>query len=371
MDRMTIKNPAPERQSVFWESFFLPILKYKKLTYIIVGSSLLATLLICLVIKNSYTSTATILPSGTGGLSSELKDLAAGSLSDLGLGASDQAPENSSTLFPDVLTSRLISEKVLERSYAFKRNSKFISMTLAEYVNESNLDRAIKELKKLVNISVDKRTGVITLSVTTDYPELSAGVVHAYLEELDDYNIHHRQSKASENEKFTAKRMTEIRGELAQAEDTLRAFKESNMNYMSASDPGLQVELTRLQREVDLKSSLYLTMSQQHELARVDAVRDIPVVQVLDKGDIPLTKSGPRRSVYLAGALLGSLIVSILISLWLDLSIKRGVNRDLKRAISYPSIRMNKFESQIVNRIKRLADLVENIEPKSEERMIQ
>jgi uncharacterized protein involved in exopolysaccharide biosynthesis len=360
-----------DKESVFWESFVFPILKYKKLTYIIVGSALLGMLVFCLIIKNKYTSTATILPSGSNSLSSDLKDLAVGSLSDLGLGASTQAPENSSALFPDILASRLISEKILQRSYSFSHDSRPESMTLYEYIDLPNLDKAIKKLNKLVSIYTDKRTGVITLSVTTEYPELSAEVVHAYLEELDEYNIHHRQSTGSENEKFTSRRMAEIKIELESAEDTLRAFKESNMNYMTSSDPELQVELTRLQREVDLKSSLYLTMSQQYELARVEAVKDIPVVQVLDEGAVPLIKSWPRRSIFLAYALFGSLFLSILLSLWLDLSIKRGINRDLKRVISYPSIHMNRFESKIANRITRLADLVESKETNSEEMMIQ
>ena len=181
MDRMIIKSPTMDKESVFWESFVLPILKYKKLTYIIVGSAVLAMLILCLIINNRYTSIATILPSGNSGLSSDIKDLAAGSLSELGLGASMQAPENSSALFPDILTSRLISEEVLNRSYSFNHNFKPKSMTFYEYIDAPNFDMAIIKLKKLVNIYTDKRTGVITLSVTTEYPELSAAVVTTFI----------------------------------------------------------------------------------------------------------------------------------------------------------------------------------------------
>jgi uncharacterized protein involved in exopolysaccharide biosynthesis len=365
MDRITIKNAPVEKQSVLWESFILPILKYKKMTYIVVSVSMLATLAICLLINNKYTSTASILPTGPSGLSSELKDLAAGSLGALGLGASGEAPENSSALFPNVLNSRLISEKILRRNYSFYFKSKPMSMTLEEYLDQANLDRELECLNKIVGISADKKTGVITLSVTTHYPELSAAVVHAYLEELDDYNIHHRQSSASENEKFTAKRLLQIKSELAATEDTLRSFKQANMNYMVSSDPMLQLELSRLQREVDLKASLYLTMAQQNEMAKVDAVKDIPVVQVLDRGAVPVEKSSPQRSIYLIGALLGSLFFSILLSLWYDLSLKRGVNREFKRIASAPEIHMNKFESRIAGRLAKLADIMEKDQTQS------
>ncbi|HBC47996.1 MAG TPA: hypothetical protein DEO84_06725 [candidate division Zixibacteria bacterium] len=359
MDKITIKAVPIEKSSPFWESFVLPILKYKRMTYFVVSITVLSTLTICLLLKNQYTSSASILPTGASGISSELKDLAAGSLGELGLGSSNEAPENSSALFPNVLNSRLISEKILKRTYSFNYKSKPISLTLEDYIGQSNLDRTIRKLSKLVDISTDKKTGVISLSVTTEYPEFSAAIVHAYLEELDDYNIHHRQSTASENEKFTARRLEEIKLELAAAEDTLRSFKQANLNYLVSSDPLLQLELSRLQRELDLKASLYLTLAQQNEMAKVDAVKDIPVVQVLDRGSIPLEKSSPHRSYYLAFALLGSLFFSILLSLWFDLSLKRGANHDLRRIATIPGIRMNKIESRIAQRLVRIADIMD------------
>jgi uncharacterized protein involved in exopolysaccharide biosynthesis len=356
MDKLTIKSG--EKASALWESFIFPVLSHKKMIYIIVLSSLVITLVVCLLLSNKYTSAASILPSGPVGLSSDLKDLAAGSLGELGLGASNQAADNSSALFPNVLESRLISEKILQRKYSFNFKSRPMSLTMNEYIDAANIDRTIKKLHKLVKVTADKKTGVIAIAVTTKYPELSAAVVHAYLEELDDYNIHHRQSAARENQKFTTRRLEEIKSELASAEDTLRSFKQSNMNYMISSDPGLQLELSRLQREVDIKAALYLTMAQQNESARVDAVKDVPIVQILDRGGIPIEKTSPHRSIYLLGALFGSLFVAIILSLWLDLSVKRGVNRDIRRIASAPGIHMNRIESRIANRIVKIADTI-------------
>ncbi len=359
MDKMTLKRGAAESISPFWEALVLPLLKYKKMIYAITATSVLATLAVCLLLKNQYTSTAVILPSGGGGLSSELKDLAAGSLGELNLGAANQAPENSSALFPSVLASRLVSERILARAYSFYDGDRAMRLSMADYIEALNADRAIMKLKQLVAIDTDRKTGVIRLSVTTEYPELSAAVARAYLEELDDYNIHHRQSTASENEKFTSKRLEEIKTELGAAEDSLRFFKASNMNYLTGSDPGLQLALSRLQRDVDLMASLYLTMAQQNEMARIEAAKDIPVVQVLDYGQVPSEKSSPRRSVYLAGALLGSFFFSCLLALWLDLSVKRGHGGQLRRVVSSPEVRMNRLESRIAGRLTRIADLIE------------
>jgi uncharacterized protein involved in exopolysaccharide biosynthesis len=235
-------------------------------------------------------------------------------------------------------------------------------MTLEEYIDAPNFDRAIKGLKKLVRIATDKKTGVISIAVTTKYPEFSTAIVHSYLEELDNYNINYRQSTARENMKFTANRLAEIRGELTLTEDTLRSFKGSNMNYMVSIDPQLQLELTRLQRESDIKSALYLTMSQQHEMARVDAVKDIPVVQVLDRGSVPVEKSSPRRSLLLIGALFGSLFVSIIVTLWIDLAVRRDIRSNLDSVMSSPSVRINKIEAVIARRLSGLVNVIQKKE---------
>jgi uncharacterized protein involved in exopolysaccharide biosynthesis len=358
MDRITLKSNLAESPSLFWESLVLPTLRYKKLTYIIVSSSVCVALIVCLLLPNNYTSSASILPSGAASISSELKDLAAGSLGELGLGAAAQAPDNSSALFPNILTSRIVSEKILCRNYSFCHKGRSENMTLTEYLGSSNLDRSLIKLKKILQIDTDRKTGVIRLSATTTYPELSAAVVHAYLQELDDYNIHHRQSTASENAKFTGHRLDEIKIELAAAEDTLRSFKSSNMNYMVSNDPGLTLELSRLEREVDLKSTLYLTMSQQNEMAKIEAAKDIPVVQILDYGAVPLEKSSPRRSIIMIASFFGSLFFSLVLCLWIDISKKRGLRQNIKSIVERPEIQMNRIESGIARRIVRIADAI-------------
>jgi uncharacterized protein involved in exopolysaccharide biosynthesis len=362
MDKLTIKNNAADSRSPWIEMIIMPILRYKKMTYIMVSSTIAVTLISCLMLKNQYTSTAAILPTGNTSISSELKDLAAGSLGELGLGGVSQGAENTSALYPSILSSRRISERILERNYSFYHKSKPYSMTLDEYIDASNRDKALKELDKLLAVDVDRKTGVIKLSITTDYPELSAAVVHAYLEELDDYNIHYRQTSASENVKFTSRRSGEIRAELEQAEDSLTAFKEANMNFMVSNDPLMQLELSRLQREVDIKSSLYLIMAQQNETAKVEAAKDIPVVQILDPGAVPIDKKSPKRSIILAGAALGSLLLSFMLSVWFDISIKRGLNKQIRQVVESPEIKMSNFEARIAGRIGRFAEMIDKLE---------
>jgi uncharacterized protein involved in exopolysaccharide biosynthesis len=330
------------------------------MSYVIVTSAMLVTLVYCLLLPNKYTSVATILPSGSGDDLSSLQDLAGASLAELGLGTLMQASENSSVIFPKVLTSRMLSEQILKEQVNFVHDGESKSLTLAEYIDAPNIDLAIRDLSQLVRVDLDRRTGYITLAVTTEFPELSSGVVKNYLKLLDDYNINHRQSKARENEKFIEKRVAEASVELVLAENELEEFREMNRNYISSSDPELQKELTRLDRDVTVKETIYLTLVKKHELARLEAAKDVPIVQVLDNGATPQIKSSPKRSLYLVAALFGSVFMSVFLSLWFDLSVKRGLRANLEKIALSPDIQINRIESHIVQRAARLAEVLEN-----------
>lgn len=368
MEKLTLPH-SPELSSAFWQNFVLPVLRHKRMTYTFVATSVAVTLIIALLIPNQYTSTATLLPTASNDQISELKDLAAGSLGDLGLGALKQPSDQSSALYPQILTGRTISEDILSRTYRFDDDGRPKSLTMAEYVDEPNIDLSLRALNDLVAVSVDRRTGLVWLSVTTKYPELSAAVVHAYLEELNDYNINKRQSQAKSNERFMAERLTQIKKELSNAEDSLLAFKEQNRNFGTSSDPELQLQLGRLERDVLIQSEQATLMTRQHEMARIDAVKDVPVVNVLDSGSVSVLKSWPHRSVYLLTSLLVSLFGGILLSLWLDISSKRRFREQFEQTVQHSDVHFNRIETKVINRVARLAgtgSVVESARPAAE-----
>ena len=226
---------------------------------------------------------------------------------------------------------------------------------MAEYVDQPNVDLALLALGERMGVSLDRKTGVVYLSVTTRYPGLSAAVVHGFLDELNDYNVNKRQSKASANEHFIAQRLDQIKTELAQAEDSLLVFKRQNQNFETAGDPTLQLELERRERASVLKTEEFALMTKQYELAKIDAVKDVPVVNILDSGAVPIEKSWPHRSVYLFSALLFSLFGGIVLSLWRDLSGKRRFGDHFERTIHSPELHFNRFEERIIGRVATLA----------------
>ena len=128
--------------------------------------------------------------------------------------------------------------------------------------------RGLRRLHKIVEVNVSTKTGVVEFAVTTESPALSLRVAQRMLELVNDYNLRRRQSQARQEREFLEGRLTEVRRELSQAEDSLARF--SRRNRRLADSPELQVEQERLQRQVTLRQQIYLTLAQNYEAAKLD-----------------------------------------------------------------------------------------------------
>jgi uncharacterized protein involved in exopolysaccharide biosynthesis len=133
-------------------------------------------------------------------------------------------------------------------------------------------------------------------------------VANYYLECLDNFNQNQRKTSAGQNRQFIEKRLAEAKSELTEAESNLKNLRQRNMNYYGATDPELAMLNSQLQREVEVKSQVYLTLCQQYELASIQEKKELPVIQILDSAQPPSLKSGPGRvKTTIIGFLLGAI----------------------------------------------------------------
>jgi uncharacterized protein involved in exopolysaccharide biosynthesis len=124
--------------------------------------------------------------------------------------------------------------------------------------------------------------------------------------ELDDFQRNFRKTNASAQRKFLEGRLDEVKQDLNKSEDNLKDFQEKNRRVEQS--PQLMLEQGRLQRAIDLNSALFIELEKQYELAKLDEIRNTPVVQVLDPARTPAEKSSPKRALIAILAALASLI---------------------------------------------------------------
>ena len=151
-----------------------------------------------------------------------------------------------------------------------------------------------------MSVSTGAATGTVTLTVETEWPDLSQAIATRLIEEITLFNLDTRQSQAAAERTFIEARVDSARAELHAAESDQQQFLESNRQWQNA--PLLSFQHDRLAREVMLRQSVLTTLVQSYEQARIAEVRDTPVITVLQE---PFLPPGPDERNLALGAALG------------------------------------------------------------------
>lgn len=175
------------------------------------------------------------------------------------------------------------------------------------------LQAAVRRLDQAVTVSKDLEAGIVTLHVRAKWAALAEQINRRILALVNDFNLTQRKTHAAAEREFVEGRVAGIRAELDAAEDALKAFYEANRTFENS--PRLRVQAARLQRRVDLLQSVYVTLAQAYEQARMDEVRNTPVITVVDR---------PEGSAKRAGSLALNVIVALVLGGVLGIGIAFG-----------------------------------------------
>jgi capsule polysaccharide export protein KpsE/RkpR len=223
----------------------------------IVGAALVAGLVVSLLIPKSYVSQARIMPPETSGGSSALLTALAGRTlgSDAlgGLAASLIGGHNTGALFVDLLRSTSVTDRLVER---FQLQS--------VYHMRYRVDAA-KVLVRKTTIVQDKKSGVLTLSVTDTDPARARDMAQAYLDELNTLVNRTGNSSAHQERVFIEKRLQAVRGDLERAQEAMSEFSSTHSaidlheqaRATVESEARVQGELIAAQGELQSLRQLY------------------------------------------------------------------------------------------------------------------
>ncbi len=268
----------------------------------IVLTTILVTALavaVTLLRADEFTTEASFRPQGSEASGSQLMALA----SQFGVNVPGGGEEASPAFYAELLVSREILSRAATRPYEVDGEGTVLLKDLLEIERETEPLRdaaAINWLREeALSVATGRETGTVTVSVTTEWPDLSKAIADELLAEVALFNLNTRQSQAAAERAFIEERVQEAEDELEAAEEELRVFLESNRQWQDS--PLLTFRQQALQREVTLRSSVLTTLVQSYEQARISEVRDTPVITVLQD---PFMPPGPdERRLVLSAAL--------------------------------------------------------------------
>ena len=146
--------------------------------------------------------------------------------------------------------------------------------------------------------SVDKKSWVITLSVTMQDPLISATLTDTVMHKLQNYITDYRTNKARHDLEFTQKLYDEAQKKYYDAQQTYADYVDMNQNISLRS---VQTRQERLQNEMNLAYNLYNQTAQQLQLAKAKVQENTPVYTIVQAATVPLKASKPSKLMILVG----------------------------------------------------------------------
>jgi uncharacterized protein involved in exopolysaccharide biosynthesis len=265
-----------------------------------------ATLAIILIRGPSFTSRASFIPQSRRNAS-----LAAGFAAQLGVALPGQDQTQSPNFYADLATSNLVLGAVADSGVPDARRRVVSLASFFEIQDDApaiTRARVISQLRSRVGTNVVQKTGLVELSVSTKDPTVSAAILQRIVGELERFNQGARRSQASAERRFTERRFDEVRSELNTAEERLVSFLQRNRDY--GNSPLLAFEHERLQRDVQVKQQVFQTLSQAVEQARIEEVRDTPVLSIIEPPTPPPVRDARRLPIKMLEALAFAIAVA-------------------------------------------------------------
>lgn len=258
---------------------------------LVFGTPLVLALVVGIVLliwPREYTATAGFLEQSQEADLSGLSGLAA----EFGF-ALPQSSGHSPEFYESLVMSRTILEPTVETDFDVIANggADTLSGNLAELLDARGDDRparvadAVDRLRKRSGARADRETSVIRVDVRMRYPELADAILRRMLALVEEFNVVTRNSQAREQRIFIERQLEVAEAEVREAEDSLELFLQRNRSYESS--PELLFQHGRLERLVTLKQTVHNSLAQSLEEARIDEVRNTPVLTLVVAPQVP------------------------------------------------------------------------------------
>lgn len=298
------KSASPQKFEDKFKKFIDSIRPYidrlwqvrKKL--VIFNSVIFALLIVYfyLISKPYFESSITILPE-YGSKSTTLSNL-----SQLAALAGVRVGEGAPTeIYQNLLFSESVLSNVIYSKYKTEKFDKPVD--LIQYFLDSDTTRYDKRrnfliiykafTENIMKTNLERLTKILTLTISMSESKLSADVVNKIGESLDLFVRTKRKTYASEQKFYLEKRTAQLKDSLSMAEEKLQNFREQNRVVLQS--PRLILEQGRLMREVEILNAVYIELNKQLEIAKIDDIRETPIVNIKEWAKDPVIKTGPKR----------------------------------------------------------------------------
>jgi uncharacterized protein involved in exopolysaccharide biosynthesis len=311
--------------SIDFSAFFKIILKEKVWVVLITLLFTIGGIAYALFAREEFVSTGKILPEfqskagGLGGLAqfAGLASLAGVDLSSAAAGGGSDAIRPD--LYPDVLKSTPFFLELLKIKVRTKDNKEMLFSqfydtfvldndikekdtkinfpTSNQYIAVSyQTEKNLKDLRERIGGVIDKKTGLITVTVKLPDPVVATIITDYSMNFLTNYITNYRTEKSKQDLKFLAERLDAAKGKYYSNQTKKAQYSDQNqLSMMKLQSADLQRE--RIESDYKISSTFYNTLLQKYEEAKLKLQQETPVIKVLEPPVVPNKRSEPKRAI--------------------------------------------------------------------------
>ena len=288
------------------------VLAYRSLVVVCALGLFTLAVVVSLLLPRTFTVESSFTPQ-----SDRMPSNLAGIAAQFGVALPSADASDSPDFYIELLSSRRILGETINTRYTFPTDTGEVTGTLVDILGvEGETDgereqKALRAFKGMLTAELDRPSGVITFEVETSNPELSAKIAQRLLDQLNQFNLESRQTQAGAERRFTERRLAEAKDELLETENRLQGFLEVNRDV--GTSPLLRFRQERLEREMSIRQAVVTALAQNYEQARIDEVRDIPLITVVESPKAPAMPDSRMLLLrgllaLIAGSMLGAFI---------------------------------------------------------------
>lgn len=154
----------------------------------------------------------------------------------------------------------------------------------------------VMALSERIDVSVDKKTGVTTLTVTMQDPMISATLTDTVTANLQRYITNYRTNKARQDLAYAEILYKEAQKDYFEAQRKYANYVDANQSVVLHS---VRTEQERLQNEMNLAYNLYTQTAQQLQMAKAKVQEITPVYTIVQPATVPLKPVKPKKIMIL------------------------------------------------------------------------
>jgi uncharacterized protein involved in exopolysaccharide biosynthesis len=272
----------------------------------------ISSIIISLFLPPKFETNSVILPYQNSQQSSGVSGLLQNSL-----GLASQSM-NYSRIFDDLFTSYDFIGNILNKNIEDKEGNKslLIDLIIDKELNGELTDNQLQLLAQSIFISqnlsmnYDPYKSLMNLRITFNDDVLALNIHNLILEEFDTYLSDLKNTKIQQKNTKLIQKLSSVNEELNELERKREHFINNNKNINESAY--LLKELGMIQREIGVKESIYLTISSQVELNKIDLSIEKNNFRILNRPVLPLNPSFPRKKLIVIFSTIFALIISSL-----------------------------------------------------------